>query len=193
VDIQGRPVDFQTGEIVFGEPGTNGQHSFYQLIHQGTEKVPCDFIGFIKEQYSDAARSGVSHHEELMTNFFAQPDALAFGRTAEEVRAKEKNEALVSPKVFPGNRPSTVFLLKEQDPFSSGVLLALLEHRAAVKGFVWGINSFDQFGVELGKVLGVGMRERIMAYKADQSDPKVLDGLNPSTAATFIMFLDGSI
>lgn len=145
VDIKGKPVTFDTGEVVFGEPGTNGQHSFYQLLHQGTQIVPCDFIGFIQPQYPLGASSptSVSHHEELMTNFFAQPDALAFGK---------KDDFL--PKNFPGNRPSSSFLLQELTPFTAGLLLAWTEHCAAAKGFIWGINSFDQFGVELGKKLG---------------------------------------
>ncbi|KAF0134366.1 MAG: glucose-6-phosphate isomerase [Candidatus Saganbacteria bacterium] len=144
VDIEGRPVGFDTGEVVFGEPGTNGQHSFYQLIHQGTQTIPCDFIGFIKSQYN-LNEDGITHHEELMANFFAQPDALAFGH-----------------KNFPGNRPSSSLLLEELNPFTAGLLLSWTEHRAAVKGFIWGINSFDQFGVELGKVLGLKIREEII-------------------------------
>lgn len=177
VDIDGKPVKFDTGEVVFGEPGTNGQHSFYQLIHQGTTPVPCDFIGFKKAQYPETSKD-ITHHEELMTNFFAQPDALAFGRSDKYL-----------PKNFSGNRPSNVFLLNEQGPFEAGVLLALVEHRTAVKGFIWNINSFDQFGVELGKVLGKDMRERIKLFKANRNDPKVFEGLNPSTAQVFKDFL----
>jgi len=184
VDMDGKPVKFDTGEVVFGEPGTNGQHSFYQLLHQGTQVIPCDFIGFKKPQYAltDNARlttdNSLSHHEELMTNFFAQPDALAFGKADKYL-----------PKNFPGDRPSNVFLLNEQGPFEAGVLLALVEHRTAVKGFIWNINSFDQFGVELGKVLGVDMRRRIALYKKDPSDPKVFEGLNSSTAVLLKKFL----
>jgi len=172
VDREGRPVNFDTGEVVFGEPGTNGQHSFYQLIHQGTQIIPCDFIGFIQGQYAvDAATSTeVTHQEELNTNFLAQPDALAFGK-------KDK----LPYKNFPGNRPSSSLLLKELDPFSAGILLALTEHRTAAKGFIWGINSFDQFGVELGKKLGVDHRKRMLEY--NNSGKINTEGLNPSTAA----------
>jgi glucose-6-phosphate isomerase len=160
IDINGKPVKLDTGEIVFGEPGTNGQHSFYQLIHQGTQIIPCDFIGFIKPQYYTDydPETGVTHQEELMTNFFAQPDALAFGK-------EDKNLA----KNFPGNRPSSSLLLEILDPFTAGLLLAWTEHRAAVKGFIWGINSFDQFGVELGKKLGVKVREEILKHHNDPS------------------------
>ena len=158
VDINGKPVKIDTGEVVFGEPGTNGQHSFYQLIHQGTQIIPCDFIGFIKPQYYTDydPETKVTHHEELMTNFFAQPDALAFGK-------EDKNLA----KYFPGNRPSSSLLLEVLDPFTAGLLLAWTEHRAAVKGFIWGINSFDQFGVELGKKLGLKVREEILKHHDD--------------------------
>jgi glucose-6-phosphate isomerase len=171
VDISGQPLDFNTGEVVFGEPGTNGQHSFYQLIHQGTQIIPCDFIGFVKPQYEVGANSTteVNHHLELMTNFLAQPDALAFGKD-------DKNQA----KNFPGNRPSSSLLLDKLTPFTAGLLLAWTEHRAAVKGFVWGINSFDQFGVELGKVLGVEQRKRMLEFNA--TGKLNTQGLNGSTA-----------
>lgn len=177
VDLNGQPVNYATGETVFGEPGTNGQHSFYQLIHQGMI-IPADFIGFLKPQYEvgqDTAIA-VSHHRELMTNFIAQPDALAFGKTAEEVRAElvkagklseAEIEALVPHKVFPGERPSSSILLEKLTPFNAGLLLAFLEHRTAVKGFVWGINSFDQWGVELGKQLGVQVRKEFLAANAN--------------------------
>jgi len=180
VDIDGKPVKFDTGEVLFGEPGTNGQHSFYQLLHQGTQVVPADFIGFNESQGDERweMRDGISHHEELMTNFFAQPDALAFGK-----------DDKLPQKVFPGNRPSNMFLFNKQDPFTAGILLALVEHRTAVKGFIWNINSFDQFGVELGKVLGVDMRRRIGLYKKDPNDQKVFEGLNPSTTTLFRNFL----
>ena len=172
VTIDGQPVDFDTGEVVFGEPGTNGQHSFYQLIHQGTTIIPCDFIGFIHAQYALGAASGteVTHQQELNTNFLAQPDALAFGK-ADELPYRN----------FPGNRPSSSLLLKELDPFTAGLLLAWTEHRAAVKGFMWGINSFDQFGVELGKKLGVDHRNRMLEF--NRTGKVNTEGLNPSTAA----------
>jgi glucose-6-phosphate isomerase len=172
VDLYGRKVNFSTGEIVFGEPGTNGQHSFYQLPHQEDFPMSLDFIGFLKPQYIEGKMdiNEVTHQQELFTNFLAQPDALAFG----------KNDPLPH-KCFAGNRPSSSLLLEEQTPFTAGALLAFTEHRTAVKGFVWGINSFDQFGVELGKGLGVDLRNRILLYKANPKDPKVFEGLNPST------------
>jgi len=182
VDLEGQPVTFDTGEVVFGEPGTNGQHSFYQLIHQGTQMIPCDFIGFIMAQYplGESSPTSVTHHEELMTNFFAQPDALAFGK---------KDDYL--PKNFPGNRPSSSLLLKELTPFTAGLLLAWTEHRAAAKGFIWGINSFDQFGVELGKKLGVEHRERILNYH--RTGKLDTTGLNQSTAELLQAFLTAEL
>ncbi|MFC1495882.1 glucose-6-phosphate isomerase [Candidatus Margulisiibacteriota bacterium] len=170
VTLDGGVVDYSTGEVVFGEPGTNGQHSFYQEIHQG-QVIPCDFIGFLKPQYrlGEANEKSVTHHQELMTNFLAQPDALAFGKEDDN-----------SHKHFPGNRPSSSLLLRELTPFTAGLLLAWTEHRAAVKGFVWGINSFDQFGVELGKVLGKEHRRKMLDYNtSEQIDT---EGLNKSTA-----------
>jgi len=182
VDIDGNPVDFETGEVVFGEPGTNGQHSFYQLLHQGTQVIPCDFIGFIKPQYKlgEATDKTVTHHQELMTNFLAQPDALAFGK-------KDANLA----KNFPGDRPSSSMLLKELDPFTAGLLLAWTEHRAAVKGFIWGINSFDQFGVELGKVLGKDHRRRMLDFNATGKID--IKGLSPSTSRLLEAVLKGKL
>lgn len=155
VDIDGNSINFDTGEVIFGEAGTNGQHSFYQLLHQGTQIIPSDFIGFIQEQYNIANKiDKVSHHEELMTNFFAQPNALAFGQ--KDIENKQKN--------FEGNRPSNIFLFQELNPFTAGIILAWIEHRIAVKGFIWNINSFDQFGVELGKILGKEFRKKIQTY-----------------------------
>ncbi|MFC1511115.1 glucose-6-phosphate isomerase [Candidatus Margulisiibacteriota bacterium] len=178
VTMDGKVIKGDTGEVVFGEPGTNGQHSFYQLLHQGTQIIPCDFIGFIKPQYEIEKAPGneVTHHEELMTNFFAQPDALAFGQKSDNPHRN-----------FPGGRPSSVLLLEKLTPFTAGLLLAWTEHRAAVKGWIWGINSFDQFGVELGKVLGKDHRRRIAEFnKTGKVDTK---GLNPSTAALLERFL----
>lgn len=180
--IDGTPVDFETGEVVFGEPGTNGQHSFYQLIHQGTTPIPADFIGFLHPQYNTGADEVISHHDELMTNLFAQPDALAFGQQSEDPHRN-----------FSGNRPSNVFLLPSQDPFSAGVLLSFLESRVAAKGFIWGINSFDQFGVELGKKLGVNIRDRMKLAKANPTDPAIYEGLNPATEQFLRMYLNGTL
>jgi glucose-6-phosphate isomerase len=148
VDLAGRVVDYQTGPVIWGEPGTNGQHAFYQLIHQGTKLVPCDFIGFLKSENPLG-----KHHDLLMANLFAQSEALAFGKTPEEVRAEGTPEALVAHKTFPGNRPSSTLLMERMSPHALGSLIALYEHKVFVQGTIWGVNSFDQWGVELGKVL----------------------------------------
>ncbi len=146
--LDGTPVDYDTGAIVWGEPGTNGQHAFYQLIHQGTTPVPADFIGFYEPDVDS-----VDHHDALIANLFAQAEALAFGKTADEVRSEGVAEELVAHKTFPGNRPSTMMMAPKLTPFVLGQLIALYEHRTFVQGVVWGVNSFDQWGVELGKVL----------------------------------------
>jgi glucose-6-phosphate isomerase len=148
VDREGRPVTLQTGEIVWGQPGTNGQHAFYQLIHQGTKLIPCDFIGFARPRH----RIG-DHQNIFMANFFAQPEALAFGKTAEEVAAEGVDAELVPHRTFPGNRPSNSILISELSPFTLGQLIALYEHKTFTQGAIWNINSFDQWGVELGKKL----------------------------------------
>jgi glucose-6-phosphate isomerase len=148
VTLDGKHVDYETGPIFWGEPGTNGQHSFYQLIHQGTHLIPCDFIGFAKT-LNPLGR----HHDILMANVFAQAEALAFGKTAEEVKAEGVPEALVPHKVFEGNRPSNVLLADILTPHVLGTLIALYEHSVFTQGVVWSIDSFDQWGVELGKVL----------------------------------------
>jgi len=156
VTLAGERVDYPTGAILFGEPGTNGQHAFYQLIHQGTQPIPCDFLA--------AARSHNpldSHHPILLANVLAQAEALMRGRTAEEARAElaqgglepEEIEALLPHKLFPGSRPSTTILYRQLDPRTLGMLIALYEHKVFVQGVLWGINSFDQWGVELGKQL----------------------------------------
>ncbi len=147
-DRNGRPVGYQTGPVLWGEPGTNGQHAFYQLIHQGTKLIPCDFIGFARSQNPIG-----DHHDRLMANFFAQTEALAFGKTMDEVRAEGVAEALVSHKTFPGNRPTNTILAPELTPSVLGQLIALYEHKIFTQGILWNIHSFDQWGVELGKVL----------------------------------------
>jgi glucose-6-phosphate isomerase len=148
VTLDGRHVDYQTGAIYWGEPGTNGQHSFYQLIHQGTKLIPVDFIGF-----AQTLNPLGDHHDLLMSNVFAQAEALAFGKTEEQVRAEGVDEAIVPHRVFEGNRPSTVILAERLDPRTLGALIALYEHSVFTQGVVWEINSFDQWGVELGKAL----------------------------------------
>jgi glucose-6-phosphate isomerase len=148
VTLDGSPVDYQTGAIFWGEPGTNGQHSFYQLIHQGTRLVPVDFIGF-----SRGLNPLGEHHDILMANVFAQGEALAFGKTPDQVRAEGTPEWLVPHRTFPGNRPSTTILAEQLTPRILGTLVALYEHSVFVQGVIWDIDSFDQWGVELGKVL----------------------------------------
>lgn len=148
VDQQGRRVRLQTGPIVWGEPGTNGQHAFYQLMHQGTKLVPGDFIGFARSHNPIS-----DHHDKLMANFFAQTEALAFGKTADEVRAEGVPEDLVPHKVFEGNRPTSSILAEQLTPDTLGRLVALYEHKIFTQGMIWNIYSFDQWGVELGKVL----------------------------------------
>jgi glucose-6-phosphate isomerase len=148
IALDGTRVDYQTGQIFWGEPGTNGQHSFYQMIHQGTKLIPCDFIGFCHSLNPIG-----EHHDLLMSNLFAQSEALAFGKTEEEVKAEGTAEALVPHRVFEGNRPSNTLLAGELTPEALGKLVALYEHIVFTQGTIWNIDSFDQWGVELGKVL----------------------------------------
>lgn len=156
VDRNGEFVDYETGPVIWGEPGTNGQHAFYQLIHQGTQLIPADFIAYAK-----SCNVVSDHQEKLLANFFAQTEALAFGKTAEEAKtelmesgiSEEEVERLVNYKVFHGNTPTNSFIFNELSPFSLGQLIALYEHKIFVQGVIWNIFSFDQFGVELGKVL----------------------------------------
>jgi glucose-6-phosphate isomerase len=148
VTLEGERVDYDTGPIYWGEPGTNGQHSFYQLIHQGTRLIPCDFIGFEKP----LNRLG-RHHDILLANVFAQAEALAFGKTPEQVKADGTPDWLIPHRVFEGNRPSNVLLAEQLTPESLGLLVALYEHSVFTQGTIWQIDSFDQWGVELGKVL----------------------------------------
>ncbi len=148
VTLDGGRVDYQTGAVFWGEPGTNGQHSFYQLLHQGTKLIPVDLIGFEKTLNPLA-----DHHDILMSNVFAQAEALAFGKTEADVRAEGTAEGVVPHRVFEGNRPSNVLLAEQLTPFSLGTLVALYEHSVFTQGTIWSINSFDQWGVELGKAL----------------------------------------
>jgi glucose-6-phosphate isomerase len=153
VTLDGRRVEYATGPVYWGEPGTNGQHSFYQLLHQGTRLVPCDFIGFCEPLNPLPDGKGGDQHDLLIANMIAQGEALAFGRTAEEVRAEGTPEALVPHRTFEGNRPSNTILAERLTPHALGTLVALYEHAVFVQGTVWDIDSFDQWGVELGKVL----------------------------------------
>jgi glucose-6-phosphate isomerase len=185
VDLDGNPVAHKTGPIVWGEPGTNGQHAFYQLIHQGTELIPCDFIGVCKSQnpLSD-------HHEKLMANFFAQAEALMNGKSESKVReelaeaglSEEEINKLTPFKVFEGNRPSNSFLLNELDPFTLGALTAAYENKIFIQGIVWQINSYDQWGVELGKQLAGKILPELKANakttKHDSSTNSLIDYFN---------------
>ena len=162
VDRQGEPVTLQTGEIVWGQPGTNGQHAFYQLIHQGTKLIPCDFIGFARPGHELG-----DHQNIFMANFFAQPEALAFGKTADEVVAEGVSAEQVPHRTFPGNRPSNSILVTELSPFTLGQLIALYEHKTFTQGAIWNINSFDQWGVELGKQLA----QRIIPELDSEAEP----------------------
>lgn len=148
----GAPVTYDTGEVFWGEPGTNGQHAFYQLIHQGTKMIPCDFIAFANPTWP-LSDGGADMHELFLSNFFAQTKALAFGKTSDEVRAEGTPEHIVAARVFDGNRPTTSLMAARLTPSVLGQLIALYEHITFVQGAVWGIDSFDQWGVELGKVL----------------------------------------
>lgn len=156
VDRNGNAVDYQTGPIIWGEPGTNGQHAFYQLIHQGTKLIPSDFIAFAKSNNPIG-----DHHEKLLSNFFAQPEALMNGKTVEEVeeellaqgKSEEEIEKLIPFKIFEGNRPTNSIMIKELTPFNLGFLIALYEHKIYAQGILWNVFSYDQWGVELGKVL----------------------------------------
>lgn len=148
VDRDGNPVSYQTGPIIWGEPGTNGQHAFYQLIHQGTKLIPADFIGFVHSHNAVG-----DHHEKLMSNFFAQTQALAFGKTEDEVKAEESNESLIPFKIFDGNRPTNTIMAQKLCPETLGKLIAMYEQKIFVQGIIWNVFSFDQWGVQLGKVL----------------------------------------
>ncbi|MEU3944834.1 glucose-6-phosphate isomerase [Streptomyces sp. NPDC029526] len=173
VDRDGREVDWQTGPVVWGTPGTNGQHAYYQLIHQGTKLIPADFIGFA-EPVAELSDELKAQHDLLMANFFAQTQALAFGKTPEEVRGEGVPEDLVPHKTFRGNHPTTTILARELTPSVLGQLVALYEHKVFVQGAVWNIDSFDQWGVELGKVLAKRV-EPALTEGADVPD------LDPST------------
>ncbi|MFH8532029.1 glucose-6-phosphate isomerase [Streptomyces tendae] len=175
VDREGNPVEWQTGPVVWGTPGTNGQHAYYQLIHQGTKLIPADFIGFARPvgELSDELRA---QHDLLMANFFAQTQALAFGKTPDEVRAEGVPEELVPHKTFRGNHPTTTVLAAELTPSVLGQLIALYEHKVFVQGAIWNIDSFDQWGVELGKVLA----KRIEPALTEGAE---VPGLDASTAA----------
>src|SRR3954471_24294207 len=175
VDRDGTPVEWQTGPVVWGTPGTNGQHAYYQLLHQGTKLIPADFIGFARP-VDELSGELKAQPDLLMANLFAQGQALAFGKTAEEVRAEGVSEEQVPHRTFKGNKPSTTILAKELTPSVLGQLVALYEHKVFVQGAIWHIDSFDQWGVELGKVLA----KRVEPALTEGAD---VPGLDPSTTA----------
>ncbi|MGM9330435.1 glucose-6-phosphate isomerase [Streptomyces murinus] len=176
----GKQVDWGTGPVVWGTPGTNGQHAYYQLIHQGTKLIPADFIGFARP-VGELSPELTAQHDLLMANFFAQTQALAFGKTAEEVRAEGVPEELVPHKTFQGNRPTTTVLARELTPSVLGQLIALYEHKVFVQGAVWNIDSFDQWGVELGKVLA----KRVEPALTEGAEVSGLDASTKALVATY--------
>lgn len=185
INKSGEPVSYQTGPIIWGQSGTNGQHAFYQLIHQGTKLVPCDFIAPI-ESHNPLGE----HHDILLSNFFAQPEALAFGKSEEEVAAelgsKASNQALLKSKVFPGNRPTNSIMVQKITPKTLGAMIAMYEHKIATQGFIWDINSYDQMGVELGKVLA----KKILPLLTQKDASKVdADGHDSSTSGLIKHYL----
>lgn len=180
VDRDGNPVDWQTGPVVWGTPGTNGQHAYYQLIHQGTKVIPADFIGFA-EPVEGLLPGLVAQHDLLMANFFAQTQALAFGKTPDEVRAEGVPEELVPHKTFRGNHPTTTILADRLTPSVLGQLIALYEHKVFVQGAVWNIDSFDQWGVELGKVLA----KKIEPVLTEGKGAEQLDGSTAALVAAY--------
>lgn len=182
ISRHGIEIDYPVGEVDFGEPGTNSQHSFFQLIHQG-QTIPVDFLGFVQSQH-DILIDGekLSSHDELMSNFFAQPDALANGKTADEVRAEGCAEELILHKVFDGNRPSSSLLFPQLSAYVTGQILSLYEHRTAVQGFIWDLNSFDQWGVELGKKLAIDVKDHLTKARYDPKQQPVVIPDAPATS-----------
>ncbi|MFH8406282.1 glucose-6-phosphate isomerase [Streptomyces sp. NPDC018019] len=180
VDRDGNPVHWQTGPVVWGTPGTNGQHAYYQLLHQGTKLIPADLIGFANP-VADLHPGLVDQHDLLMANLFAQGQALAFGKTPDEVRAEGVPEELVPHKTFKGNRPTTTILAKELTPSVLGQLIALYEHKVFVQGAIWNIDSFDQWGVELGKVLA----KRVEPALTEGAEVEGLDASTKSLVAAY--------
>lgn len=176
VDIEGKPVDYPTGPIIWGQPGTNGQHAFYQLMHQGSQTIPCDFLAPAKSHYHLQ-----NHHDMLISNFLAQPEALMMGKSLQEVIATDPecadNKALANAKVFIGNKPSNSFLFERLTPETLGSLIAFYEHKIFVQGALWNINSFDQWGVELGKVLAKAILPELTSEQQIESHDSSTNGL----------------
>jgi glucose-6-phosphate isomerase len=190
VAIDGVPLLHQSGEVIFGEIASNSNHAFFQLLHQG-RVVPAEFIGFIESprpiHNSTIPGETVSSHDEYMSNFFAQPDALAYGKTLVDLIQEGVPDGLREHMVFTGNRPSTSLLLTKLDPFAVGQLLAIYEHRTASQGFLWGINSFDTFGVELGKLLAKHVKAQLSASRRTGAS---VQGFNLSTSSLLEAYLN---
>ncbi|WP_131749396.1 glucose-6-phosphate isomerase [Frankia sp. Cppng1_Ct_nod] len=180
VDRAGRPVSVPTGPVVWGTPGTNGQHAYFQLIHQGTTLIPCDFIGFVAADH-EVRDGGTDHHVLLMANFFAQTEALAFGRTAEQVVAEGVAPELVPHRTFAGNHPTNTIMADRLTPFVLGQLVALYEHKVFTQGAIWNVNSFDQWGVELGKVLAQRIIPELSADTVDGGSGKLAHDSSTNT------------
>jgi len=192
INRHGVEIDYPVGEVDFGEPGTNSQHSFFQLIHQG-QTIPVDFLGFVQSQHDLLMdNEQLSSHDELMANFFAQPDALANGKTADEVRAEGCLEELVLHKVFDGNRPSSSLLFPQLSAYVTGQILSLYEHRTAVQGFIWDLNSFDQWGVELGKKLALDVKEHLMEARNNEVGDLDITADNPATSRILNYYVQNS-
>jgi glucose-6-phosphate isomerase len=172
VTREGLPVDYETGAVYWGEPGTNGQHSFYQLLHQGTKLIPLDLIAF-----AGSLNPLRDQHDLLTSNVFAQAQALAFGKTEQELRAEGTPESTVPHRVMPGNRPTNVILAERLTPFSLGTLIALYEHSVFTQGAIWGIDSFDQWGVELGKMLA----KQIAPELGSETEPRLAHDSSTNT------------
>ena len=186
VGLDGNPLLHRSGEINFGAPATDCQHVFFQLLHQG-RVLPVDFIGFMESQHPVCLDGeAVANHDELMSHFFAQPDALAYGKTLVDLVQEGTPEPLREHMVVTGNRPSSSLLLNRLDAFSIGQLMALFEHRTAVQGFIWGLNSFDQYGVELGRVLARHVRSQLSASRETGAS---VQGFNSSTSYLLEQYL----
>jgi len=185
VDRSGQPVKYSTGSIIWGEPSTNSQHSFFQLIHQGTKIIPADFLAPVKTHNPNVGGQVNQHHKILLSNFFAQTEALMKGKTTEEARHElvaqglkgKELEDLLPHKVFPGNRPTNSFLFKELTPRTLGQLIALYEHKIFVQGIIWNVNSFDQWGVELGKQLAKVIQPELLDNSVVTSHDSSTNGL----------------
>ena len=178
----GTPVGVTTGPIIWGEPGTNGQHAFYQLMHQGTKLIPADFLAPVTSHNPIG-----EHHPILLSNFFAQTEALMTGKSEAQCVAEGVPAELLPHKVFPGNKPTNSIMFDKLDPHTLGAVIAMYEHKIFTQGIIWNINSFDQWGVQLGKVLAGTVRKQLMASRADAD--AAIEGFNPSSSSMLEFYL----